>query len=142
MTTIKQLSVFLENKLGRLHEIMEIIGKADIRIIAAMVADTSEYGILRLITTDTVKAFNVLKEHNVTANLSDVIALTSDTSAGSFLDKLRPFPKEGIGIEYMYCFSVSDKAFLIIRVNDMQKAMNVIEKHGLNTISEQELIKF
>ena len=53
MVTVQQLSIFLENKLGRLHEVMEIIGKSDIRIIAAMVADTSEYGILRLITSDT-----------------------------------------------------------------------------------------
>ena len=58
--TIKQLSVFLENKSGRLNEVLDILGKADIRIIAATVADTSEYGILRLISSDTARAFQVL----------------------------------------------------------------------------------
>ena len=85
---IQQLSVFLENKSGRLNEILDILGKANIRIIAATVADTSEYGILRLITSDTAHAIKLLKEANVSANTSDVIALTCDSMAGTFAKEL------------------------------------------------------
>ena len=82
--------------MGRLHEVMEIIGKSDIRIIAAMVADTTEYGILRLITSDTEKAFQVLKEHDVSVNRSEVIALSAGASVGAFSQRLQPFAKEKI----------------------------------------------
>ena len=95
MVTVQQLSIFLENKLGRLNEVMEIIGKSDIRIIAAMVADTSEYGILRLITSDTQKAFQVLKEHNISVNRCEVIALSTGASVGSFSQKLHPSRYDG-----------------------------------------------
>ena len=91
---IQQLSVFLENKSGRLNEILDILGKANIRIIAATVADTSEYGILRLITSDTAHAIKLLKEANVSANTSDVIALTCDSMAGTFAKELKYFAKE------------------------------------------------
>jgi len=70
--TISQISVFVENKFGRLNEILSFLSKENIRIIAATVADTTEYGILRLITTNQHKAFQLLKEQGVTANLSDV----------------------------------------------------------------------
>ena len=93
---IQQLSVFLENKSGRLNEILDILGKANIRIIAATVADTSEYGILRLITSDTAHAIKLLKEANVSANTSDVIALTCDSMAGTFAKELKYFAKESI----------------------------------------------
>ena len=139
MVTVQQLSIFLENKLGRLHEVMEIIGKSDIRIIAAMVADTSEYGILRLITSDTEKAFQVLTEHDVSINRSEVIALSAGASVGSFSQRLQPFAKEKIGIEYMYCFSVRDRAFMIIRVHDMDQAERMITQYGLKTTSAEEL---
>lgn len=139
MVTVQQLSIFLENKLGRLNEVMEIIGKSDIRIIAAMVADTSEYGILRLITSDTEKAFQVLKEHNISVNRCEVIALSTGASVGSFSQKLHPFAQEKIGIEYMYCFSVQDKAFMIIRVHDMEQAARMVDQYGLETISAGEL---
>ena len=141
MNTISQLSIFLENKSGRLHEIMEIIGKANIRIIAAMVADTSEYGILRLITTDTPEAYRILRENNVSANLSEVTALFCDPQAGTFFEKLKPFSQEGIGIEYMYCFSAGERAILIFRVRDPKQAERIIEKYGLETISEEELTR-
>lgn len=137
---MQQLSIFLENKSGRLYEIMEIIAKADIRIIAATVADTSEYGILRLITSDTRKAYEELRRNNVSVNLSEVIALSSGSSAGAFYDKLKLLAQEGVGVEYMYCFSVRDKAFLILRVSDCAAAQQVIAKHNLETFTNQDLI--
>lgn len=139
---IKQLSVFLENKSGRLNEILDILGKAEIRIIAATVADTSEYGILRLITSDTQTAYSLLKENHVSANLSDVIAISCDSLAGTFANQLKYFSQENISIEYMYCFSVKDKAFLILRTNNNEKACEIAKKYNLhNNVSEEELIR-
>ena len=139
MNTIRQLSVFLENKSGRLNEVLGILGNAEIRIIAASVADTSEYGILRLITTDPERAFRLLKEHNVGVNLSDVIAISCDSMAGTFARELKPFADAGIGIEYMYCFSVRREAYLILRTTDPEKALQVIRTEGLKGISQGEL---
>ena len=78
--TISQISVFVENKFGRLNEILSFLSKENIRIIAATVADTTEYGILRLITTNQHKAFQLLKAQGVSANLSDVLAVKTDAT--------------------------------------------------------------
>lgn len=141
MNTIQQLSVFLENKSGRLNEILDILGNANIRIIAATIADTSEYGILRLITSDTPLAVDCLRKANVSANTSDVIALTCHSSAGAFASELKHFSQESISIEYMYCFSRQDNAFLIIRTNDQSAALKTIEKYNMQSVSESELIQ-
>lgn len=111
--TINQISIFLENKYGKLSEILELLAGANIRIIATTVADTSEYGILRIIVSDTQKAFSILKEHNVSANLTEVLAIVTNSSAGSFAHTLACFTKAGISIEYMYCFSTVDKAIMV-----------------------------
>ncbi len=141
MITIKQLSVFLENKSGRLNEILDILGKDDIRIIAATVADTSEYGILRLITSDTARAYEVLKAHRVSAQQSDVIVLTCSPMADVFATQLRHLTQEGLSIEYMYCFSIREKAFLILRTNDNVRTEEAVLKYGLNIITEKELLR-
>jgi hypothetical protein len=138
---IKQLSVFLENKSGRLNEVLDILGQADIRIIAATVADTSEYGILRLITSDTASAYEVLKEHRVSAQQSDVVALTCNSKAGVFASQINSFAKEGLSIEYMYCFSIRDKAFLILRTSDNARVDEIAQYYGLSIITEQELLQ-
>ena len=138
---IKQLSVFLENKSGRLNEVLDILGQADIRIIAATVADTSEYGILRLITSDTASAYEVLKEHRISAQQSDVVALTCNSKAGVFASQINSFAKEGLSIEYMYCFSIRDKAFLILRTSDNARVDEIAQRYGLSIITEQELLQ-
>ena len=138
---IKQLSVFLENKSGRLNEVLDILGQADIRIIAATVADTSEYGILRLITSDTAGAYEVLKEHRVSAQQSDVVALTCDSQAGVFASQINSFAREGVSIEYMYCFAIRDKAFLILRTSDNSRIDEIACRYGLHIITEQELLQ-
>ena len=138
---IKQLSVFLENKSGRLNEVLDILGQADIRIIAATVADTSEYGILRLITSDTAGAYEVLREHRVSAQQSDVVALTCDSQAGVFASQINSFAREGVSIEYMYCFAIRDKAFLILRTSDNSRIDEIAQRYGLHIITEQELLQ-
>ncbi len=138
-TTLQQLSIFLENKIGSLYETMDILSKADIRIIAATVADTTEFGILRLITTDNGRAYEVLRGAQKNANNSEVIALTCDSSAGAFHEELKKLYSEGVVIEYMYCFSTNNRAVMIMRVNDTQKALEVAESRGITVLSNEDI---
>ncbi len=138
-TTLEQLSIFLENKIGSLYDTMDILSKADIRIIAATVADTTEFGILRLITSDNARAYELLCSAQKNTNKSDVIALTCDSLAGSFYEELKKFYTESVVIEYMYCFSIKDKAVMIMRVNDTEKALQIAESKGITTLSNTDL---
>ena len=132
--TVNQISIFLENKYGKLSEILALLAEERIRIIAATVADTSEYGILRIIVSDPQKAYKILKENNVSANLTG-------SCAGSFANTLSYFTKAGISIEYMYCFSIREKAILILRTNNRESAREVIRRQNLEYICESDLIK-
>jgi hypothetical protein len=139
--TIDQISIFLENKFGRLNEILSILSKEDIRIIAASVADTSDYGILRLITNNQIKALQVLKENGVSANRNAVLAISVDSSAGRMSQTIESFTKAGINIEYMYCFSTNKQAILILRTNNLDAAHEVIRRYEMVNLSETELNK-
>ena len=138
--TINQISIFLENKYGTLNEMFALLGKENIRVIAATVADTSEFGILRMIVSDAKKAHQLLKDNHVSVHLAEVLAISTLSSAGSLADTLAFFTKAGLSIEYMYCFSVKNKSFLILRVNDCETALKVIERYNLEYITENELI--
>jgi len=138
--TIQQISIFLENKYGKLNEILALLSKEHIRIIAATVADTSEFGILRIIVSDAKKTFNLLKSNNVIASLTEVLVITTASTAESFASTLNLFTKAGLSIEYMYCFSVKDKSFMILRVNNRDAALEVIRRNNLEYVSENQLI--
>jgi len=136
--TINQISIFLENKFGKLNEIFSILNKENIRIIAATVADTSDYGILRVMTSDQPKAYALLKEKQVSANLSEVIAIETEPVIGKFAETIEYFTKAGIEIEYMYCFSINHKSILVLRTKNLEVAFDVIRKNNLNYMREGE----
>ncbi|GHT39213.1 amino acid-binding protein [Bacteroidia bacterium] len=138
--TVNQISVFLENKYGKLSEVLALLGNEHIKIIAATVADTSEFGILRLIVSDSKKAYRVLSENNVSANLTDVLAIVTAPDAGSFAKTLAYFTKAGLSIEYMYCFSFGEKSILILRTNNRESALEVIRRQNLEYMNENNLI--
>ncbi len=140
--TLKQLSIFLENKSGRLTEVLETLGKESINIIALSIADTSEYGILRLIVSDPEKACHLLKEKGLSVNLTEVLSIKTATEAGSFGRVLRILSDENISIEYMYAFSVEGKAILVMRTDENEKAIRAIRKHKMNLISASDLYEF
>lgn len=140
--TINQISIFLENKFGRLSEILSILRHENIRVIAATVADTSDYGILRIITTDQQKAFQKLIEYKVSANMNEVVAISVDSCIGQLSETIDKFTQSGITIEYMYCFSFNQKSILVLRSSNMAQANEVAQKNNLNTLSEAELINF
>ena len=138
--TMNQISIFLENKYGTLNELFTLLSKEHIRIIAATVADTSEFGILRMIVSDTQKAYRLLKNNHVSVHLTEVLAIATQSSAGSFADVLAHFTNAGLCIEYMYCFSVKNKSFLILKVSDLKKALEVIQDNDLEYITENQFI--
>ena len=139
--TIKQLSIFLENKSGRLTEVLETIGKEKINITALTIADTSDYGILRMIVSSPEKAYNLLKEKGFTVNLTEVLSIKTPTEAGSFAQAMRVFSEEGISIEYLYAFSLGSTAMIVIRTENREKALEAIQKHKLELVNENDLFE-
>ncbi len=139
---IKQLSVFLENKSGRLHEVFKILGDQEIKVSACSVADTFEFGILRLIVSDHEKARKVLKENLFSVNVSDVISFAAPNKPGALAKVLDILSNAEISIEYLYGYSVGKKSFFALSSNDIEKAISELQKHKTELISASELYKF
>lgn len=132
---IKQLSVFLENKTGRLSEVSDLLGQAGINMTAFSIADSSDFGILRVIVSDPETALNILKEHNFSASLTDVVCLSCPNKPGAMSKALAILSTENIQIEYLYAFSINQLANIVIRPANVQKCIETLQKH------EQELLK-
>lgn len=139
----KQISVFLENKTGRLHEVTTALGEAKINMSALSIADTSEFGILRLIVSDPDKAYQVLKEKGFSVNLTDVICISCPNEPGSLARVLHYLSGEQIAIEYLYAFSViqDESANVIIRADDPEQCVEVLQKHQVELIAASDLYK-
>ena len=119
---------------------MAILREENIRVIASTVADTSDYGILRIITTNQQKAYQTLIQNKVSANMNEVLAITMDSKIGQLSTSIEKFTQAGITIEYMYSFSFNQKSVLVLRSNNMKEANEVARKNNMNTLSEAELI--
>ncbi|MDP4183716.1 MAG: amino acid-binding protein [Bacteroidota bacterium] len=139
---VKQLSVFLENREGRLMEVTKILGKSGVNMSAYFVADTSEFGILRVIVSDPEKAFNVLREAGFTVRLSDVVCLSCPNHPGALSLALEILAREEIFIEYMYAFSSGESANVILRPTDVDRCIDVLQKNQMELVSASELYKF
>lgn len=136
---IKQISIFLENKSGRLAEVLEILGDENIRINALTIADTSEYGILRLIVSDYQGAVSALKKKEFAVTLTEVIAVSTPNKAGSFAKVLKALSDENISIEYMYAFKWSTNAAIILRPDSIDLALHVLGKHKFQMLTTENL---
>ncbi len=137
--TIRQISVFLENKTGHLNTILAILADNGININALTVADSSDYGLLRMLVSDPEKAAALLRAENVTVRIHEVISLEMDAAPGSMSAILNLFTEAGLSIEYVYAFSFGSKSVLILRTNDREKAFEVILKNKLKSIHESDL---
>jgi len=126
---VKQISVFIENRSGRLREVAEILGKSKINIRALSLADTSDYGILRLIVDKPHEALTVLKKANFTLSETDVIAVEVSDKPGGLADVLNVLGNSGINVEYMYAFveKSSENAVMIFRIDDIDKAVKALK---------------
>jgi hypothetical protein len=127
----KQVSVFLENKSGRLNEVAQILGEAGINISAFTVADTSDFGVLRLIVSDPDKACDVLKENQFSVRSTDVVLVKSPNRPGALSRMLQILNTEGVFIEYLYAFSMNeDTAVIVIRPASLDKCLEILENYG------------
>ena len=137
--TIRQLSIFLENKAGRLQEVLEVLSSESINITALTIADTSEYGIVRLLVSDPESGFKLLKSRGYRVNLTEVISLSVSHEPGSLATMLKKFSDENLSIEYMYAFCLGDKAVIVLRTDNHAKAFEVIEQNNFSIINENEI---
>lgn len=137
--TINQLSIFIENKAGTLVKVLKILKEAQIQLIASTIADTVEYGICRIICSEPLKAYKMLKEHGVSVALSDVFAIALDDKPGTAADVVEIFANENIGLNYLYSFLLNGKGILIFRTDNAEKAKEAIILNRLNFIAEEDL---
>jgi hypothetical protein len=137
MDNFKQISVFLENTAGRLGEITRVLARADINIRAISIADTSDFGILRLIVQDCDKAVAALKDAGYTTRVSDVLAVEIDDTPGSLAKVMALFEASKVNIEYLYASleGKTGKAVVIFKLQDHQKGLEIINANKLSLIN-------
>ena len=139
---IKQLSVFLENKTGRLNEVTQLLGNAGINMSAMSLADTSEFGILRMIASEPEQALSILKEAEFSVRLTDVVCLNSPNEPGALARALDILSGEGVFIEYLYAYSMDNKtANIVLKPDNIQKCIEVLQAHQLELVSASDMYK-
>lgn len=138
---VEQISVFLENKSGRLSEVTAILTESKVNIRALALADTSDFGVLRLIVDDTEKAFKTLKNDGFTVGKTNVVAVELADRPGGLHGILMILHNAGLNVEYMYAFvrSSGDNAVMILRIEQDQKAIALLESKGVNVVGDQRL---
>ncbi|MBI4812844.1 MAG: ACT domain-containing protein [Methanobacterium sp.] len=138
---LKQISVFLENRKGRLWKAINILSGAGVNIRALSIADTSEFGILRMIVPDPDVAQKILEENNFVVKVNEVIAVEVLDEPGGLDDLLSVLNKADINVEYLYAFveKKSDKAIVVIRTEDVDAGINALEEGGINIVSADEI---
>ena len=137
---MKQLSVFVENKVGRLAAVLNVLKENNIDISALSLADTSEYGILRLVVDKPDDAMAVLRESGVMVKCTQVIAAAIDDAPGGLAYLLSVLSEANVGIEYMYAFigKAEGKAWTVLRVDDIEGATEVFKEHGIAMHDDHE----
>lgn len=139
----EQISVFIENKSGRLAEVTRILGEAQINIRALSLADTSDFGILRLIVNDREKAKIVLRENGFTVAKTEVVAVEVPDRPGGLFQILRQLEIMSINVEYMYAFveRLSENAVIIFRFDETDRAIQTLLDNGFNVLEGEQLYR-
>jgi hypothetical protein len=139
---IKQLTVFLENKTGRLNEVTQLLGNAGINMSAMSLADTSEFGILRMMVSEPEKALSLLKDAEFSARLTDVVCLNSPNEPGALARTLDILSGEGVFIEYLYAYSMDNRsANIVLKPDNIQKCIEVLQAHKMELVRASEMYK-
>ena len=135
---IKQLSVFIENREGRLGEVLTTLKDNNINIVSLSLADSSDYGMLRMIVSDPAKGKTVLKEAGITSMLTDVVALRVPHVTGSLSKAMHEIVAAGINVEYMYAFSNGEDASAVLKSDDPDKVISVLKAAGFDAYTADE----
>ena len=138
-----QISIFIENKSGRLAEVAGILGEAGVNIRALSLADTSDFGILRLIVNDCEKAKQILKDKGFTVSKTEVVAIEVPDRPGGLSDILHTLDRESINVEYMYAFveRCEENAVIIFRFDETEKAIEILLNQGFNVLQGERLYR-
>ncbi len=139
--SVKQISIFIENKKGSLAEVTEFIAKSNINLKALSIADTQDFGILRIITDNPDKARDILKREGYTVTATSVLAVALNDSPGSMAAILGVLSKADVSVEYTYAFmsNVEGRAYMIFRVDNNDKATNALVDAGISVINQQDI---
>jgi hypothetical protein len=139
--TLDQLSIFVENRSGRLAEITGLLGNAGIDLRAMSIADTKDFGILRVIVSDPGRAGEVLRAAGCVFSVTPVLAVSIDDTPGSLSRVLGILAEADISIEYIYAFITrkKDNAYVIFRVEDNERAVAVFAEHGVKTAGAADI---
>ncbi len=141
MKRIRQISVFIENRPGRLVEVVDILGKNSINLKALSLADSSDFGIARLIVKGTDDAVKVLKENGFTVSVTNILACLIDDKPGALANILTLLAKNDINIEYMYGFAspIQNKAVMVFKLSDIDKAQDLFNQNNIELLSQEEI---
>lgn len=138
---IDQISIFIENKSGRLASVTRVLGENDINICALSIAETADFGILRLIVNDPEKAYRVLSSSGFTVSRTSVIAVAVEDMPGGLTDTLEILRENAIDVEYMYAFvgKSGNMAMVILRLAEPEKALAILKNGGITVLTGEEV---
>ena len=138
--TVNQVSVFIENRQGRLGEVLQVLKDNDVNILSISLADTTEYGLLRLIVNKPEEAKNVLLQSGFSSMLTEVLIIKVPHVAGALQNILSSIAKANVSIEYMYGLSVeSTDASIVMKTNELEEACNVLKNINVDTMTKEEI---
>ncbi len=140
---LKQISIFLENKPGKLAEVTKIFEDNNINIRALSMADTSDFGILRIIVPDVDNVYKILKANHLTVKTTEVLAIKVNDRPGGLYRILSYFAEENINVEYMYAFvnRSGEDAIIIFKVHNIQQAINILVKNNIEIFKYEDIYK-
>jgi hypothetical protein len=138
---ITQISVFLENRKGRLYDVCSLLGRNSINIRALTIAETESFGVLRIVVDKSDAAVKLLRDSGFVANFTDVIAIEVPDQPGGLAAVLKVFADNNVNIEYMYGFveKFSDKALLVFRFEDIDSAQKILAKNSISVVTKKEI---
>ena len=138
---VKQISVFVENKEGRIKKAIDTLAKANINIRALSIADTAKYGILRLIVSNNEKAIEALEKDGFIVKENEVLLLTVPDEPNGLNSTLAVFDEKGINLEYLYAFvsNKTDEALVVMRLEDMEKAVEALEANNIKILETEDI---
>jgi hypothetical protein len=139
----EQISIFIENKEGRLAEVTAILRDADVNIRALSLADTTDFGVLRLIVNDNEKAEQALRKEGFTVGRTKVLAVEVSDEPGGLNKVLDPLWMQNVNVEYMYAFANPQckNAIMVFRFDDHDKALEILDKHQIKVITTEEIAR-
>lgn len=138
---VSQLSIFIQNASGTLEKVLQLFKEGSIQIITTTLADTQDFGILRVICSEPQRAFLVLKDAGITVTLTQVEAIELDNSPGQAADALRVFAVDDVEIRYLYSFLLKNKGILIFKTDKTESAEKIIKDNNFHALNDADLIR-